>query len=109
MPDIPEHYLPFYRMLKEAVCGDELPDLVLSVQLIELTETLVNHIKQEVKTTSFWEPHRRHLQEELEQYLFETLYDSELLEFDRIPPLVDKLRELAKANSQKLEQYESND
>ena len=109
LPDIPEHYLPFYRMLKEAVCGDESPDLVLSVQLIELTETLVNHIKQEVKTTSFWEPHRIHLQEELEQYLFETLYNSELLEFDRIPPLVDKLKELAKANSHKLEQYESND
>lgn len=109
LPDISEHYLPFYRMLKEAVCGDEQPDLGLSAQLIELTETLVSHIKQEVKTTSFWEPHRRHLQEALEEYLFVTLYDSELLEYDLIPPLVDKLRELAKANSQKLEQYESND
>ena len=109
LPDIPEHYLPFYRMLKEAVSGDEQPDLVLSAQLIELTETLVSHIKQEVKTTSFWEPHRRHLQEALEEYLFETLYNSELLEYDLIEPLVDKLRELAKANSQKLEQYESSD
>lgn len=106
LPDIPEHYLPFYRMLKEAVSADEQPDLVLSVQLIELTETLVSHITQEVKTTSFWEPHRRHLQEELEQYLFETLYESELLGDELIEPLVDKLRELAKANSWKLEQHD---
>jgi type I restriction enzyme, R subunit len=102
LPDIPEHYLPFYRMLKVAVSGDEQPDLVLETQLIELTEILVEHIQKEIKTTSFWEPHRRQIQEELEQYLFEILYESELLDYDHIEPLVDKLRELAKANSNKL-------
>ena len=103
LPDIPEHYLPFYRMLKVAVCGEKQPDLVREAQLIALTEELVAHIQNEIKTTSFWEPHRRQIQEELEQYLFETLYASELLEYDHIEPLVDKLRELAKANSYKLE------
>lgn len=103
LPDIPEHYLPFYRMLKVAVSGDKQADLALEAQLIELTEKLVAHIQNEVKTTSFWEPHRRRLQEELEQYLFETLYESDLLDYDHIEPLVDKLRELAKANSYKLE------
>ncbi|NWL15367.1 type I restriction endonuclease subunit R [Pseudoalteromonas sp. Scap03] len=103
LPDIPEHYLPFYRMLKVAVSGEDKPDLALEAQLIELTEKLVAHIQDKITTTSFWEPHRLGLQEELEQYLFETLYESELLDFDHIEPLVDKLRELAKANSYKLE------
>ena len=103
LPDIPEHYLPFYRMLKVAVCGEEKPDLAIEAQLIELTEKLVAHIQDKITTTSFWEPHRISLQEELEQYLFESLHESDLLDFDHMEPLVDKLRELAKANTYKLE------
>jgi len=103
LPDIPEYYLPFYRMLKVAVCGEEKPDLAIEAQLIELTEKLVAHIQDKITTTSFWEPHRISLQEELEQYLFESLHESDLLDFDHMEPLVDKLRELAKANTYKLE------
>ncbi|EOY4666925.1 type I restriction endonuclease subunit R [Vibrio alginolyticus] len=103
LPDIPEHYLPFYRMLKVAVCGEEQPDLALEAKLIELTEQLVAHIQDNITTTSFWEPHRISLQEELEQYLFESLEQSDLLDFEHMEPLVDKLRELAKANTYKLE------
>lgn len=104
LPDVPEHYLPFYRMLRAAKCGDDKPDLATEADLIILTEQLVEHISREVKTQSFWEKHRRPMQEALEQELFERIYDSELLEFSHIEPLVDKLRELAKANSYKLEQ-----
>lgn len=104
LPDVPEHYLPFYRMLRAAKCGENQPDLATESDLIQLTEHLVEHISQEVKTSSFWEPHRRPMQEALEQELFEHIYESELLEFDQIEPLVDKLRDLAKANSYKLEQ-----
>ncbi|WP_299200479.1 HsdR family type I site-specific deoxyribonuclease [uncultured Amphritea sp.] len=103
MPDVPEHYLPFYRMLRAIKCGDSKPDLATEADLIQLTEHLVEYITREVKTSSFWEPHRRPMQEALEQELFERIYESELLEFDQIEPLVDKLRDLAKANSYKLE------
>jgi type I restriction enzyme R subunit len=103
LPDIPEHYLPFYRMLRIAVSGEEKPDLALEAQLIELTEKLVRHIQNEVKTTSFWENHRRALQEELEEFIGMTIYDTALLELETIEPLVDKLRDLSKANSYKLE------
>ncbi|WP_445402199.1 type I restriction endonuclease subunit R [Zobellella sp. An-6] len=104
LPDVPDHYLPFYRMLRAARCGEEKPDLALEADLIRLTEHLVEHISREVKTQSFWEPHRRPMQGALEQELFERIYESELLDFSQIEPLVDKLRELAKANSYKLEQ-----
>lgn len=104
LPDVPESYLPFYRMLREAKCGKSQPDLTTQSHLIELTEHLVEHISREVKTPSFWEPHRRPMQEELEQALFERIVDSDLLEIDQIEPLVDKLRDLARANSYKLEQ-----
>ncbi|MEP4545222.1 MAG: type I restriction endonuclease subunit R [Saccharospirillum sp.] len=104
LPDVPEHYLPFYRMLRAAKCGDAQPDMVVEADLITLTESLVEYISREVKTSSFWQPHRRPMQESLEQELFERIVDSELLDFNDVPPLVDKLRELAKANSYKLEQ-----
>lgn len=103
LPDVPEHYLPFYRMLRVAKCGDTRPDMATEADLIQLTEHLVEHITREVKTSAFWEPHRRPMQEALEQELFERIYESELLAFDQIEPLVDKLRDLAKANSYKLE------
>ncbi|MGQ7289194.1 type I restriction endonuclease subunit R [Vreelandella venusta] len=104
LPDVPESYLPFYRMLREAKCGGAQPDLATQSDLIQLTEHLVAHISHEVKTPSFWEPHRRPMQEALEQALFERLLDSDLLAFDQIEPLVDKLRDLARANSYKLKQ-----
>lgn len=104
LPDVPDSYLPFYRMLREVKCGDTPPDLATQSELIQLTEHLVEHISHEVKTSSFWEPHRRPMQEALEQALFERIYESELLEFEQIPPLVDKLRDLAKANTLRLEQ-----
>ncbi len=103
LPDVPEHYLPFYRMLRAAKCGEAQPDMALEADLITLTESLVEYISQEVKTPSFWQPHRRPMQEALEQALFERIVDSDLLDFNDVPPLVDKLRELAKANSYKLE------
>lgn len=104
LPDLPQHCLPFYRMLRAAKCGETKPDLALEADLITLTESLVEYIAQEVKTASFWEPHRRPLQEALEQELFERILESDLLDFNDVPPLVDQLRELAKANSYKLEQ-----
>ncbi|MAR92204.1 MAG: restriction endonuclease subunit R [Pseudomonadales bacterium] len=103
LPDVPEHYLPFYRMLRAAKCGDARPDMATEADLIQLTEHLVEHITREVKTPSFWEPHRRPMQEALEQELFERIHDSDLLAISQIEPLVDKLRDLAKANSYKLE------
>ena len=104
LPDVPETYLPFYRMLREAKCGSAEPDLAVQSDLIQLTENLVEHISHEVKTSSFWEPHRQDMQERLSQALFERILDSDLLDLDQIEPLVDKLRDLARANSYKLEQ-----
>ena len=103
LPDVDEHYLPFYRMLKVAACGDEEPDLVTAATLVDLVKELVDHITSEVKTSSFWQPHRKAMQEELQQHIFERLMDTALVDFDHVEPLVDKLLELARANSYKLE------
>lgn len=104
LPDMAEHAVPFYRMLCAARDDGEQFDLISQSALVELTETLVAHIATEVKTVDFWESHGLQMQEALEEALFEYILESELIEIDRITPLVDKLRELAKANSYRLEQ-----
>ncbi|WP_066016099.1 type I restriction endonuclease subunit R [Endozoicomonas atrinae] len=103
LPDVDEHYLPFYRMLKIAACGHEEPDLVTAATLTDLVTELVDHISSEVKTSSFWQPHRKAMQEELQQHIFEKLMDTALVDFDHVEPLVDKMLDLARANSYKLE------
>jgi type I restriction enzyme R subunit len=101
-PDLPEHGLPFLRLLAEAVVGDEPPDAALLARLADLTVELVNYIAEEMKLAGFWRPSRKPQQEALQTAIFERLMQSGLVSLDQVEALVDRLVELARANHDKL-------
>lgn len=99
--DMPEHYLPFLRMLLESVLGSEpLTDEQL-LKIRDLTVELVDMIAGEL-TDTFWEPHKRPAQDALGTRIFKTLRASRLVAPGDVPALKDRLLELARANHERL-------
>jgi hypothetical protein len=68
--------------------------------LCDLTVELVDHIKQGVAIIGFWS--KAQVQQGLRSWIFQTLDDADLIDFDRLDPLADKLMELTKANHHRL-------
>ena len=69
LPDLPEHYGPFLRLLLEAVVGDRaLSDG--AVADVDLTVELVDTIAGEL-TDTFWGPNKRPAQDALGARIFE--------------------------------------
>lgn len=101
LPDLPEHYLPFLRMLLEAVAGNERPTDAQLLKLRDLTVELVEMIADEL-TDTFWEPHKRPAQDALGARIFRALHGSRLLAPSAVSALKDRLLELARANHQRL-------
>jgi type I restriction enzyme, R subunit len=96
----PETQAPFFDMLKqEAVGGEKLEGVALD-NLCALTVELVDHIQQEIAIVGFWS--RPQAREGLRSWIFMTLDDADLLPFDRLDPMADKLMELTKANHHRL-------
>jgi type I restriction enzyme R subunit len=60
----------------------------------------VDHIQQEISIVGFWR--RAPAQEGLRSWIFQTLDNADLLPFERIDPVADRLLELAKANQHRL-------
>ncbi len=99
----PAMHAPFYSVLKEereheAPVGpaDERWLAGLAVDVVERL------IRPKVSVVAFWSNATR--QEELRGELFVFLDDNEVVEFDRLDQVADRLMELAKANSEKLVQ-----
>lgn len=99
--DMPEHYLPFLRMLLEAVLGSEPPTDEQLLKIRDLTVELVDMIASEL-TDTFWEPHKRPAQDALGTRIFKTLRASRLVAPGDVPALKDRLLELARANHERL-------
>lgn len=99
--DMPEHYLPFLRMLLEAVLGSEPPTDEQLLKIRDLTVELVDMIASEL-TDTFWEPHKRPAQDALGARIFRTLRTSRLIALGDVSALKDRLLELARANHERL-------
>lgn len=99
--DMPEHYLPFLRMLLEAVLGSEPPTDEQLLKIRDLTVELVDMIAGEL-TDTFWEPHKRPAQDALGARIFRTLRTSRLVAPGDVSALKDRLLELARANHERL-------
>ncbi len=96
----PETQSPFYNVLKQETLGDEKPSERHRDRLCALTVDLVDHIKQEIGIVGFWaKPQAR---EQLRGSVFQALDDSDVLPFDRLDAVADRLMELAKANHHRL-------
>lgn len=101
LPDMPEHYLPFLRMLLEAVVGSERPSDELLLKIRDLTAELVDMIADEL-TDTFWEPHKLPAQDALGARIFRALRTSRLMAPGDVSALKDRLLELARANHERL-------
>jgi type I restriction enzyme, R subunit len=101
LPDLPEHYGPFLRLIVDTAAGDrELADAERTL-LVELTVEVVDTISAEL-TPTFWRPNRQPAQDALNTRIFELLMKSRLLPTPQIEALVDKLMGLARANHDRL-------
>ena len=101
LPDLPEHYGPFLRLLVDAAVGDDAINDAQRKLYVDLTVDVVDTIAAEL-TPNFWRPNRQPAQDALGTRIFEHLMKSRLLPTARIEALVDKLMELARANHDKL-------
>lgn len=101
LPELPEHYGPFLRLMVDTAAGDRAISDGERKLLVDLTVEVVDTIAAEL-TTNFWRPHRRPAQDALNARIFELLMRSRLLPTPQIEALVDKLMELARANHDRL-------
>lgn len=96
----PETQAPFFAVLKEEVAGDGALEGDALDRLCTLTIDLVDHIRQEIGIVGFWE--KPQARDALRSWIFMTLDDADVLPFDRLEAVADKLMDLAKANHHRL-------
>lgn len=101
LPDLPEHYGPFLRLVVDAAAGDRAISDAEQKLLVDLTINVVDTISAEL-VPNFWRPNRQPAQDALNTRIFELLMASRLLPTPQIEALVDKLMELARANHDRL-------
>ena len=101
LPDLPEHYGPFLRLVVDAAAGDQPISDAERKLLVDLTVEVVDTIVSEL-VPNFWRPNRQPAQDALNTRIFALLMKSRLLPTPQIEALTDKLMELARANHQRL-------
>ena len=101
LPDLPEHYGPFLRLVVDAAAGDRPIVDAERKLLVDLTVEVVDTIVSEL-VPNFWRPNRQPAQDALNTRVFALLMKSRLLPTPQIEALTDKLMELARANHERL-------
>lgn len=101
LPDLPEHYLPFSRMMLDSLPDKENPSSETLARVRDLSVEVVDMIVGEL-TPSFWEPHRLPAQQALGSRIFGALHKSRMFPVSALSSLKDRLLELARANQQRL-------
>jgi type I restriction enzyme R subunit len=101
LPDLPEHYGPFLRLVVDTAAGDRAITDAERKKLVDLTVEVVDTIADEL-VPNFWRPNRQPAQDALNTRIFELLMASRLMPTPQIEALVDKLMELARANHDRL-------
>jgi type I restriction enzyme R subunit len=102
LPDLPEHYGPFLRLMVDATAGDREVSDPERKRLVDLTVEVVDTIAAEL-VPNFWRPNRQPAQDALGSKIFALLMGARLpLAAPQIEALVDRLMELARANHKRL-------
>jgi len=101
LPDLPEHYGPFLRLMVDTAAGEREISDAERKRLVDLTVEVVDTIVAEL-VPNFWRPNRQPAQDALGSRVFEALMKSRLLPTPQIEALVDRLMELARANHDRL-------
>ncbi|MEX1364815.1 MAG: DEAD/DEAH box helicase family protein, partial [Nannocystaceae bacterium] len=91
---------PFFGVIKLAISPtEELPDDTKEKVRV-LTVDLVAHVRQEIAIVEFWQ--KASAVKQLRTHVFTELDDANLLPFDELDYVADKILELAKSNHGKL-------
>jgi type I restriction enzyme R subunit len=101
LPDLPEHCLPFFRLLMDETGGAPEQSPERATVIMNLTIEIVDLIAGEL-TENFWRPNKKPDQDALATRIFEHLMKAGIIEMDDADALVDKLMDLARANHRKL-------
>ena len=94
-----EAQAPFLGVLRQTVAGEGEVGSELT-RLCKITVDLVAHIQQEIRLAGFWGKAQE--QDALRSWLVQRLDDEDLLPYERLPELADRLVELAKKNRDRL-------
>jgi type I restriction enzyme R subunit len=90
----PETQLPFLGLLKQTLAPKRKLELEELDQLCPLTVEIVEHIRSELQDTDFWR--KTQAQERLLSWVFNTLDDANVFQFDVLPQVSERIMELAK-------------
>ncbi len=90
----------FLDLLLAQSVRDPAAEAEVAPQLRAVVVELVDHIHQEIALVNFWQ--RAQAREGLRGWIFQTLDGADVLPFDRLDSVADKLMELAKANHHRL-------
>ena len=101
LPDMPEHYAPFLRLVTDAVAGSATLTATERQRLTEVTVELVDMTMAEL-TPNFWRPANQPARDALGSRLFAILMRSKVLPASQVDALIDKLLELMRANHDRL-------
>jgi type I restriction enzyme R subunit len=96
----PETQAPFLGVLRQEVAGAGELSADRLKTLCEVTVELVEHIQQEIRLVGFWE--NTFAQTVLRKWLVQYLDSRDVVPFERLEEVADRLVELAKVNHLKL-------
>ena len=96
----PQTQAPFLGILKQAFAGDGEVSADDMKRLCSITVELVDHVQQEARLVGFLK--NAHAQEVLHKWVVRFLDDHDLLDWDKLPEVADRVVELAKVNHERL-------
>src|SRR5690606_24901188 len=91
---------PLFGVLKLAVSPSADLNRATKERLRQLTVELVAHLRQELAIVGFWE--KTSAVQQLRSHVFTTLDDTDLLPYDELEYVTDRILDLAKSNRAKL-------
>ena len=96
----PETQAPFLGIIKQEFAGDGKVSEEDLRRLCEVTVVLVEHIQQELRIVGFWR--KAQAQGQLRAWVVQTLDAQDILPYDRLPHVAERIVELAKVNNGRL-------
>lgn len=96
----PQTQAPFLGILKQAFAGNGAVSTEDMKRLCAITVELVDHVQQEARLVGFL--NNAHAQEVLHKWVVRFLDDYDLLSFDRLPEVADRIVELTRVNHARL-------
>ncbi len=91
---------PFLGVLQQERRKTGVASEDMTEKLCRLTVEIVEHIQQEIRIVEFWD--KAQAREQLRGWLFQTLDDSDLYQYDQLEGVAERLMELARANHDRL-------